>query len=114
MWFKKKNKTPKHVISALTTKSETSLSMGCLILSELETKKHVLHPRRSLFTRQLNYRSNPKKTFKSIGYLLIMSPQGINKMGFIDSVSAAFTHHDTIAGGMHLQKRFGETKRRRA
>lgn len=35
-------------------------------------------------------------------------------MGFIDSVSAAFRHRGTIAGGMHLQKRFGETKRRRA
>lgn len=43
-----------------------------------------------------------------------MSPWGTNKMGFIDSVSAAFTHRDTIDGGMHLQKRFGETKRRGA
>lgn len=43
-----------------------------------------------------------------------MSPRGTNKMGFIDSARATFTHHDTIAGGMHLQKQFGETKRRRA
>lgn len=36
---------------------------------------------------------NSLKTFKSISLLLIISPQGTNKMGFIDSVSAALQYN---------------------